>query len=103
MGWKYTTLTDLADAMNAQHMTNTPPDPAMMDEYNAFTNYASAAGINMQTKGDGQAIFNKFLQDVKPPGSNFWDGTYTIGSQQVPKLFVLGGGGALLLLLLARN
>ena len=103
MPWKYTTVTDLANAMNEQHMVNTPPDPAMMAEYNAFVKYASASGASIQSKGDNQAVFYKFLQDVKPPGNNFWDGTFLLAGQEVPKIAVFGAAAALLLLLLAKN
>ena len=117
MSWKYTNLVDYQNAMvsvfsdstqsisTTDPTTNlrTPKDPGLAAEYSAFNSYSMTAGMPMQTQGDCQAVFNSFLQNVKPPGSNFWDGTYAIGGQQVPKLIVFCAGGALLLLLLAKN
>ena len=105
MPWKYTNATDFKNAMAATHMSPDPPPADLMAEYDALIKYAGASGNmqGMQTLGDSQAFFNRFLQDVPPPGSNFWDGTFLIAGQKIPKIAAFGAAAALLLLLLAKN
>ena len=117
MSWEYTNATDFTNATQTLYGTPslyttdptthviTAKDAGFAAEIAALQNYSMKNNLNPTNDAEYTTMFNSFIKNTSPDGGggNFWDGTFTVGSSSVPKLWVYGGGAGLVLLFLMRR